>query len=65
MEDFKMSIEFSIDDVEDINDFIENYLVDAMNKSGMSFPAMAITLQTLTEKVSELRIVFEEENNEN
>ena len=62
MEDFKMSIEFSIDDVEDINDFIENYLVDAMNKSGMSFPAMAITLQTLTEKVSELREAFKEED---
>lgn len=65
MEDFKMSIEFSIDDVEDINYFIENYLVDAMNKSGVSFPAMAIILQTLSEKVSELKIAFEEENNEN
>lgn len=62
MEDFNMSIEVSIDDVEDINDFIENYLVDAMNKSGMSFPAMAITLQTLTEKASELRGAFKEED---
>ena len=62
MKDFEMSIEISMEDIEDINCFIENYLVDAMNKSGMSFPAMAITLQTLTEKVSELRTVFEEEN---
>jgi len=62
MENFEMSIEISMEDIEDINYFIENYLVDAMNKSGVSFPAMAVTLQTLTEKVSELREAFKEED---
>ena len=45
MEDFGMSIQIDKDVIKEINDFIENYLVDAMNKSGMSFPAMAVTLK--------------------
>lgn len=54
------TVEISQKDIADINFFIENYLVNAMNESSMSFAAMSVILQTVLEKRDELRQLFEE-----
>lgn len=54
------TVEISQKDIADINFFIENYLVNAMNESGMSFAAMSVILQTILEKRDELKQLFEE-----
>ena len=54
------TVEISQKDIADINFFIENYLVNAMNESGMSFAAMSIVLQAIFEKRDELKQLFEE-----
>ena len=55
-----ITVEISQKDIADINFFIENYLVNAMNESGMSFAAMSAILQTVLEKRDELKQLFEE-----
>lgn len=62
MKDFELdtTVEISQEDIADIDFFIENYLINAMNESGMSFAAMAAVLQTLLEKRDELKQLFEE-----
>lgn len=55
------TIEISQRDIKDIEHFIENYLVNSMNESGMSFPAMAVILQTVLDKVNELKNILEED----
>ena len=52
-------LEITKNDIRDIEHFIENYLVSAMNDSGMSFPAMAIILQTVMDKKDELKDILE------
>ena len=54
------TIEISQRDIADIDFFIENYLINAMNESGMSFAAMGVILQTVSEKRNELNKWFEE-----
>ena len=54
------TVEISQSDITDIDFFIENYLVNAMNESGMSFAAMSVILQTVLEKRDELKQLFEE-----
>lgn len=54
------TVEISQRDITDIDFFIENYLVNAMNESGMSFAAMSVILQTVLEKRDELKQLFEE-----
>lgn len=54
------TVEISQKDIADINFFIENYLVNAMNESGMSFAAMSVILQTILEKRDELKNWFDE-----
>lgn len=54
------TVEISQKDIADINFFIENYIVNAMNESGMSFAAMSVILQTVLEKRDELKRLFEE-----
>ena len=54
------TVEISQKDIADIDFFIENYLVNAMNESGMSFAAMSVILQTVLEKRDELKQLFEE-----
>lgn len=62
MEDFELdtTVEITQRDIADIDFFIENYLINAMNESGMSFAAMAAILQTVIEKRDELKQCFEE-----
>ena len=62
MENFELDtiVEISQRDIADIDFFIENYLINAMNESGMSFAAMAAILQTVIEKRDELKQWFEE-----
>ena len=62
MENFELetTVEISQRDIADIDFFIENYLINAMNESGMSFAAMAVILQTVVEKRDELKQWFEE-----
>lgn len=62
MENFGLdtTVEISQRDIADIDFFIENYLINAMNESGMSFAAMAVILQTVIEKRDELKQWFEE-----
>lgn len=62
MENFGLdtTVEISQRDIADIDFFIENYLINAMNESGMSFAAMAVILQTVIEKRDELKQYFEE-----
>lgn len=55
------TIEISQRDIKDIEFFIENYLVNSMNKSGVSFSAMAVMLQTMLDKVEELKNILEED----
>lgn len=55
------TIEISQRDIKDIEFFIENYLVNSMNESGMSFSAMAVILQTVLDKVKELKNILEED----
>ena len=65
--DFELdtTVEISQRDIADIDFFIENYLINAMNESGMSFAAMAVILQTAIDKSNELKKWFEErETNE-
>ena len=54
------TVEISQRDITDIDFFIENYLVNAMNESGMNFAAMSVILQTVLEKRDELKQLFEE-----
>lgn len=54
-----MQIEITKNDVKDIEHFIENYLIDAMNDSGMSFSTMTIILQTIIDKKNELKDILE------
>ena len=49
------TIEISQRDIADIDFFIENYLINAMNESGMSFEAMSVVLQAIFEKRDELK----------
>ena len=60
--DFELdtTVEISQRDVADIDFFIENYLINAMNESGMSFAAMAVILQTVMDKRDELKQWFKE-----
>lgn len=59
------TIKFSKNDIADIEYFIDNYLINAMNNSGMSMPAMAMVLQTIVEKKDELKNILESgEDNE-
>ena len=62
MENFELdtTVEISQRDIADIDFFIENYLINAMNESGMSFAAMAVILQTAIDKSNELKKWFEE-----
>lgn len=62
MKDFELdtTVEISQRDIADIDFFMKNYLINAMNESGMSFAAMAAVLQTLLEKRDELKQLFEE-----
>lgn len=62
MENFELdtTVEISQRDIADIDFFIENYLINAMNESGISFAAMAVILQTVIEKRDELKKWFEE-----
>ena len=62
MENFELdtTVEISQRDIADIDFFIENYLINAMNESCISFAAMAVILQTLLEKRDELKQLFEE-----
>lgn len=65
MENFELDtyVEISQQDISDIDFFIENYLINAMNESGMSFAAMSVILQTIIEKRDELKNWFEENSN--
>lgn len=38
-------------DLNQVESFIENYIVDAMNKEGLSFGAMAFTIQTILDGI--------------
>lgn len=62
MKDFELdtTVEISQRDVADIDFFIENYLINAMNESGLSFAAMSVILQTVLEKRDELKNWFKE-----
>ena len=62
MENFELdtTVEISQRDIADIDFFIENYLINAMNESGMSFEAMSVVLQAILEKRDELKQLFEE-----
>ena len=62
MKDFELdtTVEISQKDIADIDFFIENYLINAMNESGMSFAAMGVILQTVFEKRDELKSWFKE-----
>ena len=53
------TIEISQRDIADIDFFIENYLIHAMNESGMSFEAMSVVLQAIFEKRDELSKILE------
>lgn len=53
-------IEISMRDIKDIEFFIENYLVNSMNESGMSFSAMAVILQTMLDKIKTFKNILEE-----
>lgn len=66
MEDFELdtTVEITQKDIADIDFFIENYLINAMNESGMSFAAMAVILQTIVEKNDELKKWFKESDEE-
>ena len=62
MENFELdtTVEISQRDIADIDFFIENYLINAMKESGMSFAAMSVILQTAIDKSNELKKWFEE-----
>ena len=62
MENFELDTTVGISqrDITDIDFFIENYLVNTMNESDMSFAAMSVILQTVLEKRDELKQLFEE-----
>lgn len=62
IEDFELdtTVEISQRDTVDIDFFIENYLINAMNESGISFEAMSIVLQAIFEKRNELKSWFKE-----
>ena len=62
MENFELdtTVEISQRDIADIDFFIENYLINAMNESGMSFAAMGVIIQTVSEKRNELKNWFDE-----
>lgn len=55
------------EDLKSVESFMENYLINAMNKEGMSFGAMAFTIQTLVDGIKNTRKEMHEngENNEN
>ena len=61
MKDFELdtTIKISQRDIADIDFFIENYLINAMNESGMSFAAMEVILQTVLKKRDELSKILE------
>ena len=48
----------SLEDVESIEQWIENDAVRHMNDGGVTFPGMAIIIQTLNDKIAELRALF-------
>lgn len=56
MKDFELdtTVEISQRDIADIDFFMKNYLINAMNESGMSFAAMGVVLQAILEKRDEL-----------
>lgn len=43
------------EDLDQIESFIENYIVDAMNKEGLSFGAMAFTIQAILDGIAEAK----------
>ena len=61
MENFELetTVEIFQKDIADIDFFMKNYLINAMNESGMSFAAMGVILQTLLEKRDELSKILE------
>lgn len=52
---------FSLEDVESIEQWIENDAVRHMNDGGVTFPGMAIVIQTLNDKITELKALFNEQ----
>jgi hypothetical protein len=46
-------------DVASLEFYIENYFISSMNDAGVTFPAMALALQTLTSAIEEVRKHYE------
>jgi hypothetical protein len=42
-------------DVASLEFYIENYFIGSMNNAGVTFPAMALALQTLTNAIKEVK----------
>ena len=55
-----MEISITKDDLKQVESFIENYIVDAMNKECLSFGAMAFTLQTILDGIAKAKKDMEE-----
>lgn len=53
--------EISVDekDVASLEFYIENYFISSMNNAGVTFPAMALALETLTNAIEEVRKYYE------
>jgi hypothetical protein len=53
--------EISVDekDVVSLEFYIENYFISSMNNAGVTFPAMALALETLTNAIKEVREYYE------
>ena len=53
--------EISVDekDVASLEYYVENYLIGSMNNAGVTFPAMALALETLTNAIKEVRKYYE------
>lgn len=53
--------EISVDekDVASLEFYIENYFIGSMNNAGVTFPAMALALETLTNAIKEVREYYE------
>lgn len=54
-----IQVKITKNDIKDIEHFVENYLINAMNDSGMSFSAMATIFQTVIDKKNELKNILE------
>ena len=53
--------EISVDekDVASLEFYIENYFIGSMHNAGVTFPAMALALETLTNAIEEVREYYE------